>query len=102
MTSWDRSVFCRIEVPQSKLKTAGESGKFSVPEIGDMDERVVEGGEDTGDAEDELTWMFVRGLSISEREDWRIGDWFWKEGSYLLGLEGPGRCSRWRRARLSS
>lgn len=25
------------------------------PEIGDMDEGVVEGGEDTGDAEDEFT-----------------------------------------------
>lgn len=29
--------------------------KSDEPEIGDMDEGVVEGGEDTSDAEDELT-----------------------------------------------
>lgn len=31
------------------------------PEIGDMDEGVVEGCEDTGDAEDEFTWTILEG-----------------------------------------
>jgi len=30
------------------------------PEIGDVDEGVVEGGEDTGNAEDELAWLEIR------------------------------------------
>ena len=40
---------------------AGDTGDgFATTQIGDVDESVVEGGEDTGDAEDELTcWSIV-------------------------------------------
>ena len=38
------------------LHTTGDTGdSFAAGEIGDVDEGVVERGEDTGDAEDELT-----------------------------------------------
>ena len=34
------------------------------PEIGDVDEGIVEGGEDTGDTEDEFTWYSDQPLSL--------------------------------------
>ena len=38
------------------LHTTGDTGDgFAAGEIGDVDEGVIERGEDTGDAEDELT-----------------------------------------------
>ena len=75
---------------QLKLERLGKSAAF-VPEIGDVDEGIVERGEDAGDAEDEFTYV----LSVCE------GDWIEFGGECLLGLGGQERCSRWRRARPS-
>lgn len=47
-----------------KLDWSGVIG-LDEPEIGDMDECVVEGGEDTGNAKDELTCA-ARGTSLAK------------------------------------
>jgi hypothetical protein len=63
------------------------------PEIGDMDEGVVEGCEDTGDAEDEFTCMPLSIGVVFARK---------RADTDLLGLEDQGRCFPWPRARPSS
>lgn len=48
---------CQSPTFLSKLRVLGRVGGCSdVREIGDVDEGVVEGGEDTGNAKDELAW----------------------------------------------
>lgn len=65
------------------------------PEIGDVDEGVVEGGEDTGNAEDELTCenggvrQFISSLCAERCDGWTRGDWLTladlrSEGDVLL------------------
>lgn len=49
-------VWRRLVTVGLDLHTAGDTGDgFATGEIGDVDEGVVERGEDTSDAEDELT-----------------------------------------------
>lgn len=66
------------------------------PEIGDVDEGVVEGGEDTGNAEDELACDGgdnVSGDALSSRAR-RPGG-----GTYPRGPGDPRRCSPGRDGR---
>jgi len=53
--SFDFLVFFQGRIPIFSCAWAADE-----PEIGDVDEGVVEGGEDTGNAEDELAWLEIR------------------------------------------
>lgn len=67
-----------------------------LPEIGDVDEGVIERGEDAGDAEDVFTCRWLAGRVSSER-----GEICMICCRYLRELGDRGRCFRSRHARLS-
>lgn len=66
--------------------------RVNEPEIGDVDESVVEGGEDTGNTEDEFTCedggarqSFILPCAIRPSMEW--------QQSYPRGPGDPRRCS---------
>jgi hypothetical protein len=53
------TIFLICQIPQFLSSSRFQGGGSDVRKIGDVDEGVVEGGEDTGNAEDELAWKDV-------------------------------------------